>query len=194
MDQVKTGKLIRSLRQKHNLTQLALAEMLGVSDKAVSKWERGCGAPDLSLLPLLSQTLGVDTDTLLRGDLEANDMSNGNLNNMRFYVCPDCGNLLFAQEEADISCCGRRLSPLQAQEADPAHMLHAERNDGEWYITGEHGMQREHYISFVALLCGDTAVIKKRYPEWTMETRLPYLPQGTLLWYCTRHGLFSQKL
>ena len=41
MDQVKTGKLIRSLRQKHNLTQLALAEMLGVSDKAVSKWERG---------------------------------------------------------------------------------------------------------------------------------------------------------
>ena len=94
MDQIRTGRLIRTLRLSLGMTQLALAERLGVSDKAVSKWERGCGAPDLSLLPLLSQTLGVDTDTLLRGDLEANDMSNGNLNNMRFYVCPDCGNLI----------------------------------------------------------------------------------------------------
>ena len=55
-------------------------------------------------------------------------------------------------------------------------------------------MQREHYISFVALLSGDTLILKKRYPEWTLETRLPYLPQSTLLWYCTQHGLFSQRL
>ena len=41
MDQVKTGQLIRALRKKCGLTQLALAEQLGVSDKAVSKWERG---------------------------------------------------------------------------------------------------------------------------------------------------------
>ena len=41
MDQVKTGRLIRTMRTKLGLTQLALAERLGVSDKAVSKWERG---------------------------------------------------------------------------------------------------------------------------------------------------------
>mgnify|MGYP003184837621 FL=1 len=41
MDQVKTGTLIRTLRIKQNMTQLALAEQIGVSDKAVSKWERG---------------------------------------------------------------------------------------------------------------------------------------------------------
>ncbi len=41
MDQVKTGALIRTLRIKQNMTQLALAEQIGVSDKAVSKWERG---------------------------------------------------------------------------------------------------------------------------------------------------------
>ena len=41
MDQVKTGQLIRTLRKKRGLTQLVLAEQLGVSDKAVSKWERG---------------------------------------------------------------------------------------------------------------------------------------------------------
>jgi len=41
MDQIKTGELIRTLRQKQDLTQAALAEKIGVSDKAVSKWERG---------------------------------------------------------------------------------------------------------------------------------------------------------
>ena len=42
MDTMKTGALIRQLRQKQGLTQLALAQQLNVSDKAVSKWERGC--------------------------------------------------------------------------------------------------------------------------------------------------------
>ena len=41
MNQIKTGQLIRTLRQSHGLTQLALAQKIGVSDKAVSKWERG---------------------------------------------------------------------------------------------------------------------------------------------------------
>ena len=54
MDQIKTGALIRTLRQKEGLTQQALADRLGVSDKAISKWERGCGAPELTLLPMLA--------------------------------------------------------------------------------------------------------------------------------------------
>jgi len=70
MDQIKTGKLIRVLRQKQNLTQLALAEKIHVSDKTISKWERGCGAPDIALLPLLSGALSVDMEALLKGTLE----------------------------------------------------------------------------------------------------------------------------
>lgn len=79
MDQVKTGALIRTLRIKQNMTQLALAEQIGVSDKAVSKWERGCGAPDISLLPTLSKVLQVSTKALLRGDLEENEKSRSKL-------------------------------------------------------------------------------------------------------------------
>ena len=96
MDQIRTGSLIRRLRLEQGMTQLALAERLGVSDKAISKWERGCGAPDLSILPLLSQALEVDTDTLLRGDLEANDLTNGNLKHMRQSVAltGECGHQL----------------------------------------------------------------------------------------------------
>ena len=84
MDQMKTGALIRALRQRRGMTQLRLAERIGVSDKAVSKWERGRGAPDISLLPALSEALGVDTKALLRGDLEENEMTNGNLKKRAF--------------------------------------------------------------------------------------------------------------
>ena len=54
MDQNKTGRLIRALRQGQNLTQAELGEKLGVGGKAVSKWECGAGAPDIALLPRLS--------------------------------------------------------------------------------------------------------------------------------------------
>jgi len=54
MDQKKTGALIRVLRLEKGLTQQGLAELLGVSNRAVSKWERGLGSPDLSLLPASS--------------------------------------------------------------------------------------------------------------------------------------------
>ena len=50
MDQIKTGRLIRALRQGQNLTQAELGEKLGVGGKAVSKWECGAGAPDIALL------------------------------------------------------------------------------------------------------------------------------------------------
>ena len=194
MDQMKTGRLIRALRQAQGMTQRTLAECIGVSDKAVSKWERGCGAPDISILPQLSQALQVDLHALLRGALEENDMTNGNLNKLRIYVCPDCGNLLLATDEATVSCCGRALTPLQAQPEDEEHALSVAESDGEWYVTGGHEMRREHFVSFVALRTGDTLLVRRLYPEWGLETRLPMGLHGTLLWYCTQHGLFFRRV
>lgn len=60
MDCKKSGALIRSLRLNKNMTQSALAEKLGVIVQAVSKWERGLGYPDVSLINDLSSILGVD--------------------------------------------------------------------------------------------------------------------------------------
>ena len=51
MDQTKTGRLIRALRQGQNLTQAELGEKLGVGGKAVSKWECGAGAPGIAPRP-----------------------------------------------------------------------------------------------------------------------------------------------
>lgn len=136
----------------------------------------------------------MDTKALLRGDLGENEMTNGNMKRTRFYVCPDCGSLLLSTESGELTCCGRRLSPLPVQKAEGEDRLDAVLSDGEWYITGRHEMRREHYISFLALLSGDTVLIKKLYPEWGLEVRLPHIPNATLLWYCTEHGLFSQAL
>ena len=88
MEAEKTGKLIKRLRLEKGLTQKELALMINVSDKAVSKWERGCGMPDLSLLPPLSEVLGITAESLLSGKLEENAMINGNMKKIRFHVCP----------------------------------------------------------------------------------------------------------
>ncbi len=71
MDAKKTGALIAERRKAHGLTQKELAGRLMVSDKAVSKWETGAGCPEVTLLPLLAETLGITVDELLAGELRA---------------------------------------------------------------------------------------------------------------------------
>ena len=60
---------IKILRKRKGLTQHQLADKLGVTDKAVSKWERGLGTPDISMLNKLALILDIDTDNLLEGNI-----------------------------------------------------------------------------------------------------------------------------
>jgi len=69
MDPIKVGKTIKSLRKQAGYTQSALAELLDVTDKAVSKWERGLSVPDVSIVTRLSVLLNVDVDNLLEGNI-----------------------------------------------------------------------------------------------------------------------------
>ncbi len=64
------GKRISEYRRKKNLKQDELAEMLGVSPQAVSKWENDLSCPDISLLPSLSSILGISIDELVQGKKE----------------------------------------------------------------------------------------------------------------------------
>lgn len=194
MDQTKTGAVIRTLRKKQRLTQKQLAEQLNISDKAISKWERGLGCPELSLLPELAEALGVRVETLLSGELETNRPVGGNMKRLNFSVCPHCGNLLIAAGKAELSCCGRRLTPLVPREASGEEALSVVQQEQEFFISSGHEMTKEHYISFLAFLTGDTLILKKLYPEWDLETRIPFFSHGLLLWYCTRHGLFCRSI
>ena len=65
MEQQSMGKRIMQLRKEKGYTQEQLAEMMGVSAQAVSKWENDVSCPDISILPQLAERLGVTTDELL---------------------------------------------------------------------------------------------------------------------------------
>ena len=68
MDQEKIGKFIALLRKEKNMTQVELAEKLGITDRAISKWENGRGLPDLSLIRPLCEVLDINVNELLSGE------------------------------------------------------------------------------------------------------------------------------
>ena len=192
MDHTKIGQLIRRLRREQGLTQRQLAEEMGISDKTVSKWERGMGCPDLSLLPELSDIFHVGLDQLLTGELEAREALGGDMKKTAFYICPDCGNVVAAMADASVSCCGKRLEASQPQKAEGEDRLTVETVENDLFITSGHPMSKDHYITFAALLTGDTLILRRQYPEWGLQVRLPAIGHGRLLWCCSRHGLFYQ--
>ena len=69
MDQVKIGKFIAEKRKENNLTQMQLAEMLSVTDRAVSKWETGKSLPDSSIMIELCGILKISVNDLLSGEI-----------------------------------------------------------------------------------------------------------------------------
>lgn len=194
MDCGKVGALIARLRRERGLTQRELSDRLGVTAKAVSKWETGMGCPDVSLLARLAEELGADLAALLSGRMPPGEESGGNMKKAKYYVCPSCGGLALSTGEAELSCCGRRLSPLTPQKADEAHGLTIERVEDEWYLTAGHPMDKDHHIAFAALAAGDRVQLVRQYPEWDFQVRFPARGRGMLLWYCTRHGLFYQNI
>ena len=85
MDSQKIGKLIKTLRKEKQLTQMQLAEHMNISDKTISKWERGLGCPDISFFPKLSGVFDVDLEKLLSGRLDVNEVLGGNMKHTKFY-------------------------------------------------------------------------------------------------------------
>lgn len=194
MNHYVTGGTIRDLREKKRLTQKQLAETLCVSDKTVSKWETSRGLPDISLLEPLAAALSVSVAELLSGECVTNANRSGNLLRSKFYVCPVCGNVIWATGEGAFSCCGVSLPPMEAEELDEAHRIHMERVENEWYVTLNHPMNKSHYIRFLAFVTCDRTQIVRLYPEQNAETRFFVRGQGWLYACCNRHGLFGIRV
>ena len=84
MNQIKIGKFIAECRKKANLTQVQLSEKLGITDKAISKWERGVAMPDTSIMLELCDILGISVNELLSG--EKINMENNNQKNEQLLL------------------------------------------------------------------------------------------------------------
>ena len=84
MNQIEIGRFIAECRKKVNLTQLQLAEKLDITDKAISKWERGMSMPDTSIMLELCDILCISVNELLSG--EKLDMENDNQKNEQLLL------------------------------------------------------------------------------------------------------------
>ena len=189
MDQEKVGGIIKTLRKDRGMTQLELALCLNVTDRAVSKWERGLGCPDISLLTRLSEIFSVDIGSIIDGDMEKKKKRSGNMKKTKFYVCPICGNIITASENTNVSCCGRKLEGLE-EKKNVDEEIKIERVDGtELYISSSHPMTKDDYISFFSYVTSDSLLLKKLYPEWGVDIRFPWLGHGKILWYSEKEGL-----
>ncbi|MGN1194415.1 MAG: helix-turn-helix domain-containing protein, partial [Acutalibacteraceae bacterium] len=194
MNNYVTASAIKALREKKGLTQSQLAKMINVSDKAVSKWETAKGLPDITLIEPLASALGVSVPELMSGEKVTNNNISANLIHSRFYVCPVCGNVIHSHGEAVISCCGITLPAVEASEIDKEHEIKIEAVEDESFITVNHSMTKQHYISFAAFVSGDRIQLVKFYPEGNAETRMNLRGGGYLYIYCNRHGLMKQKV
>ncbi|MBQ2678856.1 MAG: helix-turn-helix domain-containing protein [Firmicutes bacterium] len=191
MDRYVTGAVIRRLRESKKMTQEELAAKIHVSGKAVSKWETGQGFPDISLLEPLAKALDISVIELLSGEDIRNGNQSSNMAKGKFYVCPVCGNVIRTIGEAVISCCGITLPPVEAEAEDPEHFIHSEISEDEYYVTVDHPMTKEHYISFLAAVSDNGVQFVKLYPEGDAEARFKISRVRKLFAYCNRHGLFQ---
>ncbi|RIE03119.1 helix-turn-helix domain-containing protein [Cohnella faecalis] len=193
MNSVKVGGLIQSLRKEKNMTQNDLALLMNISDKTISKWERGLGCPDISLLNELSTILGVNIEKILSGELQSNDRDSGSMKRVKFYSCKSCGNVMTSTGAINISCCGRILETLQIKKDSGDHDIAVHETEDDYFVTLEHEMSREHYISFAAYVSYDRFMLIKMYPEQNAELRFPKMYGGSLYVNCTQHGLFKHE-
>lgn len=189
-----TGTTIKRLREAKGITQSRLAEQIGVSGKAVSKWETAKGLPDITLIEPLAKALGVSVAELMSGDTVINKNISSNILRSKFYVCPVCGNIIRTTGDAVISCCGITLPPLEAEEVDEAHGITLQKVEDEHFVAISHEMTKTHFISFIAYLTSDRVQFVKFYPEGNAETRFQLRGRGYFYIYCNKHGLMKKKI
>ena len=194
MDANKTGICIALLRRQQGLTQLQLAQKLHVSPQAVSKWETGAGSPDIALLAQLAEIFGVSMTRLLQGDLTPNMPEVGNMKRLKFYACPQCGNLLTSAGGGELHCCGRKLEPMEPKAMNEDHSVKIETVEDEWYVTFSHPMEKQHYFRFAAFVGTERVLMVRLYPEQGGEFRVPQMRRAKLYLCCSRDGLYRVDL
>lgn len=189
-----TGKIIKELREKQKLTQLELANIINISDKTISKWETGKGLPDITLIEPLSKALKVSVIELMNGEYIMNQNKSSNMLKSKFLVCPICSNIIHTMGENINSCCGINLPILEAENENEKHIINCEIMENEYWISIEHDMTKEHYISFISYVTNDRCEIVKLYPEQNAEARFLKRGKGIIYIYCNKDGLIKKNI
>lgn len=191
MNSYVTGAMIKKLREEKKLTQEELAQKLHVSGKAVSKWETGQGLPDISLLEPIARALDISVIELFKGENVVNRNRASNVLKSVCYVCPVCGNGILALGQAVVSCCGITLPEVVPEEADEEHAISCVSDDGEYFASVDHPMQKDHYITCLIAVSYNEVQYVKLYPEGEATARFRMNRVMRIYAYCNRHGMFK---
>lgn len=192
MNPEKTGLIIKNARIKKGLTQKQLADAISVTDKAVCKWETGRGCPDITLLSQLSRILEIDIQSILRGELVKNKSIAGNMNRIKFYRCPTCGNLVTSVKEIEISCCGNKLPFAEAHQSNDAKYTPIIKEfDGQYSVSFNHPMTKDDYIANIITVQYDKILVINLFAEQEAVVTLPQIEGLRMFLITSRDGLIA---
>lgn len=119
-----------------------------------------------------------------------------------FYICPICGNVIYMMngEVNRVRCCGKEMLELKANDKDASlekHVPYCEVNDGEVSVNVgevEHPMTEEHYIMWIAKVCGDNVTISHLNPGDKPVASFTYEEGSTIYAYCNQHSLWKKDI
>lgn len=123
-----------------------------------------------------------------------NKNKSSNMLKSNFFVCPICGNIIHSMGENINSCCGITLPILEAEMEKDEHIINCELIENELFISMNHEMSKDHYISFIAYITNDRYEIVKLYPEQNVEARFFNRGTGIIYVYCNKDGLFKKDI
>ena len=149
--------------------------------------------PDVSLLKDISALYDVDIEKILDGNLEEKGVEVGNMKRMKFTRCVHCGNIFWSTGGGEISCCGRKLTPLTAQPMDKMHDVKIEEIDNEYFVTFDHEMTKEHYIVFAALVSWDRQQWCGCIPSRAANCACPDSAEGNCIFAVIRMGCSAKS-
>ena len=112
----------------------------------------------------------------------------------KFYVCPICSNVIHSMGESIHSCCGINLPILEPELENAKHIINLKKIENEIYVSMNHIMTKNHYISFFAYITKDKVEIAKLYPEQNAEARFFSKGKGLIYAYCNKDGLFRKTI
>ena len=117
--------------------------------------------------------------------------SSFDLERVKVYICPECGNVIVAYGFVNVECCGKKVVKNEIQKPDERHVIKIDKVEDEYYVTMKHEMTKEHYISFIMAVYDDKYEMVKLYPEGPCEARFKTSGIKGFYYYCNEHGLFK---
>lgn len=127
----------------------------------------------------------------MNGEYITNQNKTSNMLKSNFYVCSICGNIIRTTGENINSCCGINLPILEADLENNKHIINCDIVEDEFFISINHEMSKDHYISFIAYITNDRCEIVKLYPEQNAEVRFFKRGKGIIYVYCNKDGLIK---